>query len=52
MKQSDKHWEKFGEADPYYWVTTQKKYRNKLIDNEKLKFFSLKEKNIEINFLM
>ena len=46
MKQSDKHWEKFGEADPYYWVTTQKKYHNNLIDAEKLKDFFQREKNI------
>jgi 2-polyprenyl-3-methyl-5-hydroxy-6-metoxy-1,4-benzoquinol methylase len=39
MKSSDRHWDKFGEAEPYYWVTTKNKYHGNSIDAENLKVF-------------
>lgn len=39
MKKSDSHWEKFGQEDPYYWVTTQNKYHKEEINSEKLNTF-------------
>ena len=41
MKRADKHWEKLGEQDPYYWVTTQNKYRSDVLTPEGMEeFFS------------
>jgi ubiquinone/menaquinone biosynthesis C-methylase UbiE len=41
MKRSDKYWNRFGEDEPYYWVTTNKEYHGLSIDHDKLqKFFA------------
>ena len=45
MKRSDKHWEKFGKEEPYYWVTTRAKYHGHSIDQEKLREFFAEGEN-------
>lgn len=39
MNKSDKHWEKFGADDPYYWVTTLDKYRGNIDKSKVIKEF-------------
>jgi len=39
MNKIDKNWEKFGEEDPYYWVTTLDKYRGHIDKSKIIKEF-------------
>ncbi len=39
MKRADKHWETYGKEDPYYWVTTQEKFKGDISESEKLDTF-------------
>ncbi len=36
---SDREWQKFGKKNPYYWVTTFRKYRDENLSEEKHREF-------------
>ena len=51
MNKFKRNWEKFGEKDPYYWVTTDPQYKDaKLTEHAQKDFFDNADKYLDSIF--
>ena len=51
METGKRNWEKFGKEDPYYWVTTDSKYKNdSLTEDVRKDFFESADKYLDSLF--